>query len=210
MEDDWYMNIQIFAEILSAYAAIITVVLAVSELSARSKAKKADAAIEIYADFLFVIQQLQYAVANVKTLCEKRSLSLEEKQAFAKAHFIDSTLTSKAEHVETASITCFNYTAEEGRNNSKHVVDFIGQANNLIATINTFYSTVEKQSSLDSEWFESRYDIIVTMFKELKCSEEKCNLILKKNLKTYKNSSIVYLVTLLLISFVFLAICVIL
>ena len=65
------MNIQIFAEILSAYAAIITVVLAVSELSARSKAKKADAAIEIYADFLFVIQQLQYAVANVVAVFEE-------------------------------------------------------------------------------------------------------------------------------------------
>ena len=203
------MKIQIFAEILSAYAAIITVALAISELSARSKAKKADVAIEIYANFLFIIQQLQYAVENVVRLCKECSvLTTTEQQSFAKTHYIDSSLASKAEHVETAAITCFNYTTEEGKNNSKLIIDFIGKANNLISIINTFYSTVENHTLLDEEWFNSRCTIVLNMFDELKYLEESCNSLLKKNLKTYHNSSIVYLVTLLLISLIFVAICI--
>ena len=89
------MNVQVIAKLLSAIAAFVAVGMACIELYSRSN-KKAETAIDVYAEVLFIVQQLKYAVRSIDRLIENLgTLTVEEIKAFAKTHIIDAELISK-------------------------------------------------------------------------------------------------------------------
>lgn len=203
------MNIQVIAELLSALAAFVTVGMACIELYSRSSSKKAETAIDIYAEFLFVNQQLQYAIRNIYRLLESSdTLTDGEIKAFAKTHIIDAEIISKIQKIENTSITNSNYTTEQGKVNSTHILDFIGNAINLIVNINTFYAMVMENEIIDIDNLKEKATRIFDEYEKLDDSLKQTEIILNKNLKKLHNSSNMYLLLLFALSIVFIVLCV--
>ena len=73
-----WTNIVNLAELVSAVAALITVGLAFTELLSRSKAKKAAMAMDLYAEFLFVRQQVTVAMGVAKSFADHYGTATDE------------------------------------------------------------------------------------------------------------------------------------
>ena len=195
------MNVQVIAELLSALAAFVTVGMACIELYSRSSSKKAETAIDVYAEFLFIVQQLKYAVRSIDKLIENLgTLTVEEIKAFAKTHIIDAELISKIQKIENTSIKNINYKKEQGKVNSQQILDFIGNAINLIVIINTFYTMVIENESIEFENLKEKTTNVWNEYNKMNDSLKQTEKILNKNLKKLHNNSNIYICLLFALS----------
>ena len=201
------MNMQSIAEILSALAALITMGLACVELCSRSASKKAEAAIDIYAEYLFVRQQLDYAVSNVSKLCgTTKSFTEQEVKAFAKSHMLDSSLLVSLQKIENIGIKTFNPRKEQGQDNARMLLDLTGQAMNLAASVNAFFTAVAEEPAVDHKRIGENAGKIQAEYDTLKESWDATGDVLKKNLKVSHNLSYLYIAFLLCLVCLFLGV----
>ena len=203
------MSVRDLAELLSAFAAFATVILAVMELSNRSKAKRAENAMKIYADYLFVKQQLDYAVANVSVLTrEANNLSPEGRKSFANTHFVQPSLSATVQEVASEFVRNVDYNKAESKTNSRTVLDFSGSAINIILLVNTFYSMIMEETNMPADQIKRNADIVVNTYSEMIDDIEETGVLLHQNLRKLKLHSKVYIILLLILMAVFFAVCI--
>lgn len=201
-------NIQPIAELVSAIAAVTTVGLASIELYSRSKAKKAEMAMDIYSRYLFVAQQMEYAVENVKMLSQNAvNMSISECKAFAKTHLPDASLVTEVREIEVSSVKNSDFIHEEGKVHSQQIMDFTGKAMNLFVTINTFYTMVVENDTITTEEIAEKAKRVLVMYEQMTEILASAGVLLHKNLRKLSNHSNIYLVALLVLAAVFLGIC---
>lgn len=202
------VDIQAVAELLSALAAFVTIGLACIELYTRSNAKKAENAIEIYSEYLFVVQQLEYAVKNIENLEHNcKNLTTKEINAFVQNHKLDISLIHKIQKIENMSIMGYDYTKDEGQMNSQLILEFTGMTVNLINTINTFYTFLTETVENHTDWINKNAIRVYNGFEIASDTIKVTGDLLKQNLKKSHNMSNAYIVLLFTLSAIFLLIC---
>ena len=202
------MNIIEVAEFLSAYAALMTVFLAFAELSSRAKTKKADTAMSIYADYLYVAQQISYLMGSAESFSEKcGNLTAEQMKAYAKTHMAEKSLFGMIHRIENESVSGFNYQTEEGKSNSQVILSYVGQANNLLTFLNTFYQSVLDEPNPDAEFIRQTYAQLEHRYNNETLASVAAGELLKRNLKKLRNNSNAYLICLFVAGFVLLVLC---
>lgn len=196
------------AELISAFAAILTVGLAFVELSSRSKAKKADLAMDIYSDYLHIKQQLIYAVENVGSYAQNIAAYTElELSAFVQTHNIDSSVFATIQKLSKESISSFECLKDEGKRNSKLILDFCAGVTDLLLYINAFFKANSHGGPYDIEKIKKSHRYVLTTYQKLIPSIDTAGETLNKNLiKTHSRSNL-YLATLFLAAVVCLLIC---
>ena len=200
------MEIVEIAEFLSAFAAFMTVCFAIVELSARSKAKKADEAIEVYANLLFVCQQIDYIVGSAESFTRKcATISEKERRSYAKTHLPNPALDALIHNIEKESICNFNYTSEEGRANSAIILEFTQSALHTLITANTFYQTITDHEQYPLSSITQNCAELKAAHTELLQITNNAQDILRKRLKKVHNSSNIYLISLGIASIFFFA-----
>ena len=204
------MDIINIAELLSAYAALMTVTLAVAELASRSKAKKAEIAIEIYSDYLNAIQQLEYIVGSAGSLSQKCSeLSKSELKSYAKTHIVSKDLISLVHKIEKDSIKYFG-SKFKSNNEAKQIIELSGYTTNIIILVNTFYQAILDNDNISADSIRTKYQYILDSYQNKVNLLEAARIYLSSNLKKTKDSSNFYLLFLAIAEIAFLALCMIL
>ena len=204
-------NIADIAELMSALAAILTVGLAFVELSTRSKAKKADMAMSIYSDYLHIKQQLQYAVENVGSYAKNiQRCSPAELTAFVQTHSVDSSVFTLLHTLSKESISSFECLKDEGKNNSKIVLDFCTGVTDLLLYINTFFKSNAQSAPCDIQRIEQSHQYVLSAYEKLLPNVDAAGEILNKNLIKTHSRSRLYLAVLLVAAVVFLFLCLVL
>ena len=202
------MNITDVAELLSALAAFLTVALAFVELFSRSRIKKADTAIDIYADFLHLVQQLQFAQRTAATFAEKcTALSPTERISYAKTHIITPETLTLMQKFEKDCISNFDYTSDVGKTNSSAILEFTSAATSFAVSVNTYYQFILDGKDYSTELIRAHRKNVDLSYDKLNSSLETAGELLRRNLKKTHNTSTLYLIVLLSCAAVFTALC---
>ena len=198
------MNLAEIAEVLSAFAAFFTVSLAVVELSSRKKIKKADVAMDMYAEFLYIIQQYNYALGNAEALASKYDrMSLTERQSFARTHIIPNDIFIYIQNFEQNCLCNFDFTAKDSKEKSTQILEFSGKIHNFLTSINTFYQTVLEDESYSAESVKYNTEYLIREYNSILTNSDITGDILRKNLKKTHDFSNAYLLGLIIASAVF-------
>lgn len=198
--------IQDIAELLSAFAAFITVGLAAIELYSRRKSNNADIAIETYSDYLFVEQQICYAVSSATRFAQDAGKAITELVPYASTHVIDQSLRDKIYEIQKNSICCSNYNSAAGKRNASAIMECAGASLDLITMINTFYTTIAA-GNVTVEWINENVSYIIDGFEVVKEKSRDVVPILNSHVKKYHNFSNFYLIGLFIAMAVFMVIC---
>ncbi len=204
-------NIGQVADILSSFAAFVTVCLAIRELSSRSKAKRAEESIEIYADYLNLIQQTEYIVRTAGSLSEKiKDLSRDEIKAYAITHMVSDELISSVQSLQKKCIKSFG-SEKKNVSVSKEIIDLLGAISNIFVSINTFYQAIadDKNYSTDCNLIKQRYKYIIESYKKVEETIESVKEFLMERVKKTKFSSDSYFISLIIASAAFILLCII-
>lgn len=198
------MDLQLAAELISAFAALVTVVMAVMELYSRGSSKKAENAVDVYAEYLYIAQQLEYSICNIEKLIESAdSMKDEEIKAFVQTHILGDDFLVKLQKIENTSIKTFNYTKDIGRKNSKSILTYTGDAINLRASINTFFISIADSNKVSRERIAEIAPRIIKEYTDMRDTSAEAGEILKNNLKTWNKMSLAYVVLLFALSLLF-------
>lgn len=198
------MSLAEIAEILSAFAAFFTVSLAVVELSSRKKIKKADVAMDMYAEFLYIIQQYNYALGNAEALSSKYArMTLTERQSFAKTHLIPKEIFAYIQTFEQSCLCNFDFTTKDAKENSTQILEFSGKIHNFLTSVNTFYQTVLEDESYSAESVKNNTEYLVKEYNAILTNSDITGNILRKNLKKTHDFSNIYLLCLIVASAAF-------
>lgn len=204
------MDIINIAELLSAYAALMTVTLAVAELASRSKTKKAEKAIEIYSDYLNIVQQLDYIIGSAGSLVKKGSgLTNVERKSYAKTHMASKDLVSLVYKVEKESIKSFG-SKSKNKEDVKNIIEISGFIANIITSTNTFYQAILDDDNISEESIRLNYQVLFDSYQEKVDLLGVASVYLSSKLKETKESSNLYLFFLAIVELIFLALCIIL
>ena len=196
------------AELVSAFAAFLTVGLAFVELSTRSKAKKADLAMDIYSDFLHIKQQLEYAVENVRSYVHNIDRCSEaELIAFVQTHAVDPSVFSIIQKLTKESISSFDCLSAKGKDNSKLIIDFSGGVTDLLLFINAFFKANAHGGPYDIEKIQKSYQHVSSTYQKLLPGIDIAGDVLKSNLKKTHSNSKLYLTVLIITAVILLFIC---
>ncbi len=196
------------AELLSAFAAILTVGLAFIELTFRSKAKRADIAMNIYADFLYTKQQLAYAVGSVQSFARNVGRCSETVLiSFCRTHAIDPSIFTTIHTLTKESITNAERLTQKEKTRSKLVLDLSGKTTDLLLYINAFFQAYAAGGPYDSADIEKSCQHVTATYEELLPQLEAAGSVLKTNLKKMHSSSNLYISVLLVAAVVLLGIC---
>ncbi len=194
-----------YAEIISAWVAFITFGVAVIELYYRNKAKKAENAMKIYADYLFIEQQLNYSIENIKKLINNcRKITTDEIQVFAKSHLLDTRIIKQVEKIESNFISNTNFKKAQGKHNSEKALKFTGETLNIMTNINSFYMVLVKGDILSVEWIEENGQRICADFKRMTDLIKQAGNLFQKNLKKQHNFYRFFIIVLFMMSIGFL------
>ena len=198
------MDLQLAAELISSFAALVTVVMAVMELYSRGSSKKAENAVDVYAEYLYIDQQLEYSICNIEKLIKAaNSLKDEEIKAFVQTHVLGDDFLMKLQKIENISIKTFNYTKEIGKKNSKSILTYTGNAINLRASINTFFISIAGSNEVSRERIAEIAPKIIKEYADMRDTSAEAGEILKNNLKTWNKMSLAYVVLLFALSLLF-------
>ncbi len=200
-----------FAELVSAVAAILTVILAAIELYNRGKDKRAEVSMDIYSDFLLVKQQLQYAVDNVKSFSRNVTRCTDaELTAFVRAHHISPSVFTTIQKLSKQSISSFDCLKAEGKAMSILILDMSIDITDLLLYINTFFQANAHGGPYDAEKIKGRCQYVLATHQKLLPTLDAVGENLKKNLKKTRSRSNNYLIILFVVLALLLFICAIL
>lgn len=151
-----------YAEIISAWAAFVTVCVAIMELYNRIRTKKAESAMKIFADYLFIEQQLNYNIASVNSLVENcRKITFDEIKVFAKQHLFDTRIIQQVEKIERDYISNTNLKKLEGRRNAKVTLRFTGESLNIMRNFIWFWLKEMACRSIGMKKMARKYVLIM-------------------------------------------------
>ncbi len=196
-----------YAEIISAWAAFVTVCIAVIELYNRIRTKKAESAMKIFADYLFIEQQLNYNIASVGSLVENcRKITFDEVQVFAKQHLFDTRIIQQVEKIESDYISNTNLKKFEGKHYAETTLKFTGEALNIMRNVNSFYMVLVKGDVLSVDWIEKNGKKICSDFEKMSELTKQAGNLFHKNLKKQYNFTKICGLILFVLSIIFIAI----
>ncbi|MBO5702003.1 MAG: hypothetical protein J6S71_06155 [Clostridia bacterium] len=154
------MELSVIAELIGAFAALIAVALTVIELIFRNSTRKSDIAIEIYAEYLFIVQQIEYGVTNFRTLVTKfPNLNTAEINTYSKIHTIPRDFFDSIHDFEKIGICNTNY-QKGGKDNSKLFIDFLGESSQMMNLLNSFYGIILDSDRLSQEALD-QYSLMI-------------------------------------------------
>jgi hypothetical protein len=201
------MSIIEIAEYLSAFAAFLTGSLAVVELALRRRVKDAEKAMESYADYLSVNQQIKYLESSARSFSEQcHTLDYKERQAYAKTHMPKPELFRLIRSIEKECITGGNFDNVEGRKNAMTIMEISGEASNFLVTLQTFYRVILDQDSYSVETIREKFELVSMSYQRLLPLAKNTERMLRKNLKEVHTSSNAYLLAMALSTLFFLCI----
>lgn len=205
------MNLVDFAQLLSAVAACLTVILAFIELSSRSKLKRADVAMDMYADFLNITQRLNYIQNGVSAFVSNyHHLTKEERLAYAKSHLPDEELYSLIQKFERDCVSSFEAKKDGSKKDGSYIIEHSGIASNVLLMVKTIYQHELDGGIYTEEKLSDRLGRVNKYFEELNCHESVILALLFKNVKKCHNTSNIYLITLICSAIIFLLVCMLL
>ncbi|MBQ9929629.1 MAG: hypothetical protein IJO72_02480 [Oscillospiraceae bacterium] len=200
-----------FAELVSAVAAILTVILAAIELYNRGKDKRAEVSMDIYSDFLLVKQQLQYAADNVKSFSRNVSHCTDaELTAFVRAHHISPSVFTTIQKLSKQSISSFDCLKAEGKETSTLILNLSIDVTDLLLYINTFFQANAHGGPYDAEKIDGRSQYVASTYQKLLPALDVVGETLHKNLIKTRGRSNTYLTVLFVVLALLLFICAIL
>ena len=196
-----------YAEIISAWAAFVTVCVAIMELYNRIRTKKAESAMKIFADYLFIEQQLNYNIASVNSLVENcRKITFDEIQVFAKQHLFDTRIIQQVEKIERDYISNTNLKKLEGRRNAKVTLRFTGESLNIMRNVNSFYMVLVKGDGLSVDWVEENGKKICADYDKMSALTKQAGKLFHENLKEQYNFTKIFGLFLFVLSIIFIAV----
>lgn len=201
------MNVIEIAEYLSAFAAFLTGSLAIVELALRRRVKDAETAMESYANYLSLNQQIKYLESSARSFSEQcHTLNNKERQAYAKTHMPRPELFRLIHAVEKECIIGSNLNDVEGRKNAITVMDIGAEASNFLVTLQTFYRAILNQDDYSVESIRQRFELVLTSYQRVVPLAKNAERLLRKNLKKVHTSSNAYLLAMALSALFFLVI----
>lgn len=202
------MDVLGMAEFASAFAAFVTVNLAIAELVSRRRMKNAEEAIQAYANFLLAQQEIENLVGSAQSFYTKGGeLSDQERRSYAKAHMPKDSLLQMLQSIAKESITAFECDKKNGKENAKIILDLTENATNVVLAVKTFYQAVIEQENSSFGSGDKVYLLILQAHEKMDCLNKRAAAVLRDNLKSVNKTSSIYVGSLILSSILFLCIC---
>lgn len=204
------MNFSEIAELIGAFAAFVTLGMAVVELILRNRIKKAEEAMDMYANYLIAEQQVKYVVENALSFIDKLinmtdfRKKVNDCKAYAKAHMPDTSLVSLLQTVEKEGITVFD---KKQTDQPKRVLEAIGVTTNLVTVVSTFYQTILDKSGYEYSDLRHARELIEQELKSFEENNQAVKVILAGEVKTPKRSAWTYVLVFFALTVLFVLAC---
>lgn len=162
---------------------------------------------KIFADYLFIEQQLNYNIASVNSLVENcRKITFDEIQVFAKQHLFDTRIIQQVEKIERDYISNTNLKKLEGRRNAKVTLKFTGESLNIMRNVNSFYMVLVKGDGLSVDWLEENVKKICADYDKMSALTKQAGKLFHENLKEQYNFMKIFGLFLFVLSIIFIAV----
>lgn len=195
-----WTNVVNLAELVSAVAALITVGLAFTELLSRSKTKKAAMAMDLYAEFLFVRQQVKTAMGVAKSFASHYGTATDEELvSFAQANKVPQEVFTALEKVTKEGVSSFDCFSKKGKQYSTVIMECTGSIQSLLRHVNAYLEAYSTDKTRNEAKVQAAYEEMVEKHHQVYANMESASLILKDNLQKTNRYSEWYLIILFIV-----------